>query len=129
MSVRACKGRKGFPICLQKYANKIDTRKYGDYTITENYFSQYNLFQRASEKRIICTIVFERQHRHIGKKLIPFCKKTTYRYHLNILSIIVIIYYVYIECELYNLAYTQNQNINIEQESISLTMGEWDDND
>ena len=35
---------------LEKYVKQINTRTYGDYTISENHFSQYFPFQRAAEK-------------------------------------------------------------------------------
>ena len=37
---RACKWLKGVLTNLQKYVNQIDTRAYGEYTITEIYFRQ-----------------------------------------------------------------------------------------
>ena len=61
--------------------------------------------------------------------MIPLCKNSTDRYHLNILRIIVIIYHIYIEYELYNLSYTKIYNIVVEQEFICSTIRKWDDHD
>ena len=93
---------------MEKYVSQIDTRTYGDYTTTKNYFSQDSPFQRASKVRITFTSIFEIQHKQMRKILIPLCKKSTEIYHLNISRIIAIIYHIYIERELYNLA---NKNI------------------
>ena len=81
-SSRACKWLKGVLANLQKYVNQIDTRAYGEYTITEIYFRQNWLFQRASDMRVTCTSIFERQRTQMRKILIPFCGKV----HGQILS-------------------------------------------
>ena len=94
---------------LQKYVKQIYTRTYCDYIITDHCFSQDCPFQRASEIRTLCTSIFERQHKEMIKILIHLCKKSTDRYHLNILRIITIIYHIHIECELYNLSYTEKK--------------------
>ena len=39
------------------------------------------------------------------EKMIYLCKHFTDRYHLKIFIIFALIYHIYIECELYNLAY------------------------
>ena len=44
------------------------------------------------------------------KMLVPLCKNIRDRYHSNILRTIAIIYHIYIESELYNLAYEKNQS-------------------
>ena len=48
---------------MEKYVNQIDTKRYGDYAITDNYFCQGIPFQRASYIRKICGRIFERQHK------------------------------------------------------------------
>ena len=58
---------------LQKYVNQIDTRRYGDYKIID-FFGQDCPFQRATEIRITCTSIFERQHKQTRKILIPLCE-------------------------------------------------------
>ena len=57
--------------------------------------------------------------------MISLCKNSTDRYHLNILSIIDIIYHMYIEYELYLLAYIKNPGVIYEHEFIYTTMGKW----
>ena len=42
--------------------------------------------------------------------LIPLCKNISERYYFNILIIITIICHIYIESELYQLAYRRGQN-------------------
>ena len=104
---RACKRRKIVLTCLEKHMKQIYTRRYSNCTITDTYCCQGCPFQRAINMWIICDSIFGRQHNQIRKILIPLCKKSTYRYHLNILRIVSIVYHIYIECELYNLAYTR----------------------
>ena len=103
----AFKQREKFLTGLDKYVKQINKRTYGDYTITENYFSQDCPFIRATEMRITCNSISERQHKHMRQILIPLCKNPTDIYHLNILRIIKIIYHLYIGCEFYNLEYTK----------------------
>ena len=93
---------------LIKYVNQIGTRRNDDYTITGNYFCKNCKIQRRSDKRVIYTSLFQMQHKQMTKILIPLCKYSTDRYHLYILIIITIIYHIYIKCELYILAYTNN---------------------
>ena len=57
--------------------------------------------------RIICEGLFQREHRHMTKLSIPLYKHSTNGYHLNILRIIAIVYHLYIESGLYNLAYAK----------------------
>ena len=54
--------------------NQIDTRTYDEYTMPENYISQYCLLQRASETRITCTSIFEIQYKGIIKYWFPCVK-------------------------------------------------------
>ena len=63
------------------------------------------------------------------KMLIPLCVKSTDIYHLNILMIIEIIYHIYIEWELNNLAYNKNTGVIYGHEFIRSEMGERDDHD
>ena len=62
---RAFKRRENVLTGLEKYAKQINTRTYGDYTITENYFIQDFPFRRANKTRITCTSILERQHKNI----------------------------------------------------------------
>ena len=80
--------RENFLTGLEKYVKQIYTSRYGDYIITYHYFHHKSPLKRASNIRVIC------DHIHF-----------TDRYHFNILRIIAIIYQLYIECELYILAY------------------------
>ena len=67
---------------------QIDTRTNHDYKITENDFSQNSPFQIASETKMTCTSIFDRQHKQMGLIMITLYIQTTNRYHWNILSII-----------------------------------------
>ena len=58
---------------------------------------------------------------------IPLCKNSTNRYPLNILTIITLIYHMYIEYKLYNLSFNKTPVFLYDQQFISATMGNWDD--
>ena len=73
-STRAFKQRKKFLNCLEKYVNQIDTRIYGDYTITDHLFFKDSPIKRASDMRVICDHIFQRHHKQTRKILIPLCK-------------------------------------------------------
>ena len=62
--------------------------------------------------RVICASLFQRQHKQMPKTFIPLYEYSTDRYHLNILRIFTIIYHVYIECKLYNLAYIEQNPLD-----------------
>ena len=61
------------------------------------------------------------------KTFIPLCKKSTDRYHFNILRIITLIYHMYIEYELYNLAENITPGFLYEHKFIIASMGKFDD--
>ena len=61
------------------------------------------------------------------KILIPLCKNSTDRYHLNILRIISIVYHLYSECEWYKFAFINKPGWLYEQEFWDSTMGKWKD--
>ena len=56
-SSRTCKRRKNVITNLQKHKNKFCTRTYGDYTMTEHYFSQDCPFKISIEMRATSTIL------------------------------------------------------------------------
>ena len=109
-SIRAFKRRKNVLTCLEKYVNQIDTRRYGDYTITDHLFCKDVPIKIASDMRGICDHIYQRHHKQTRNILIPLCKNYTEIYHFNILRIITIIDHIYIECELYNMAYTKKKD-------------------
>ena len=51
--------------------------------------------------KVIRDSIFQIIHQLMTKPLIPLCKNSNKKYYLNILIIIVIIYPIYIESELY----------------------------
>ena len=55
--------------------------------------------------RVIYDNIIQRKHLITTKMVMPLGKHPTDRYHLNMLIIIYIIYYIYIESELYKLVY------------------------
>ena len=62
--------------------------------------------------RVICERLFQTQQLTMKNILIPLCKNTSDRYHFfNILRIIAIVYHIYIESELYNLAYGKKSKL------------------
>ena len=69
----------------------------------------------------------QRQYIQMRFFIIPLCKKSTDRYHLNILRIIPLIYHMFIEYELYNLTYNKNTGFLYKYRFINSTMGRWDD--
>ena len=79
---------------LEKYVKHIDTNRYGDYIINDNYFSKDNSFKIESEMRLICDSIFQRQHQITAKLRINLCKHSSYIYHVNILIIIDIVYHI-----------------------------------
>ena len=89
---------------LPKYVDKMNTRTYNDYTIDGIYLCDYFIYTRVNQMILTCYSLFERQYIHTRKKK-TLCKSSTNRYHFNILRIITFIYHMYIEYELYNLAY------------------------
>ena len=62
-STRALKWRENVLIRLDKYVNQIDTRRYGDYTITDHFFCKYSPIKRASDMRVICDHIFQIQNK------------------------------------------------------------------
>ena len=62
---------------LEKYANQIDTRRYGDYKITDCYFCKHSPIQRSIDTKLACASLFQTQHKHTKKILIPLCKYFT----------------------------------------------------
>ena len=76
---------------------------------------------------VVCDSIFQIQHEVMKKLLITLCKNSNDRYHLSILIIIAIIYHIYIDCELYNLAYGNSQILIHEQELLKLKMVKWQD--
>ena len=81
---------------------QINTRRYGNYRITDNYFGVDCAFKVEIDMRVVCDHIFKRKHQQMTKILIPLCKNYTDRYHLNILRIIAIVYHIYIEFEFYS---------------------------
>ena len=67
---------------LYKYAKQINTSRCGDYIINYCYFCHESNFKRASDMRLMCDQIFQRQHQQMEKLLILLCKKFTDRYHL-----------------------------------------------
>ena len=71
--------------------------------------------------RVIYDSTIQIQHQIITKLSIPFINIAV-TYIIWILRIIAIIYHIYIECELYNLAYVNIQGWIYEQAFSKLTM-------
>ena len=93
---------------LQTCVDQIDTRTYHDFNIDKSYFKGNLIFTRGNETRMTCYDLFKRQYKQMRKKIIPLCKNSPNRYDLNLLRIITLIYHMYIEYELCNLAYNKN---------------------
>ena len=98
------KWRKKVLTGLEKHVKTIDTSRYGDIIITDHCFCKHSPIQRSSAMIVIRVSLFQCQHTQITKLFITFCKYSTEIYHFNLLISITIIYHIYIECELYNLA-------------------------
>ena len=52
---------------------QINTHRYGDYTITDNYSCHYSPFKRASDMIVISGHIFQIQHQQMTKLGIPLC--------------------------------------------------------
>ena len=57
---------------------------------------------------------------------IPLSKQSHNIYYLNLLRIITLVYHMYIEYELYNLAYIKHTGFICESQFIEGTMSKWD---
>ena len=97
-STTAFKQRETSLTGLEKYMDQIDTRRYGDYNITD-IFCKDSTIQRATNMIVICESLFHGQHNQMTKILIPLRKYSSNIFHVNILRIITIIYHIYTECE------------------------------
>ena len=85
--------------------NKINTNTHNDYNISDQYFQDDGNYKRASDMRVTREIKFQIQHLIIENIFITLCKTTSEIYNFNILRIINILHHIYIENELYQLAY------------------------
>ena len=61
------------------------------------------------------------------KLFIPLCLKSPRIYYLNISKIVTMFYYMYIEYEIYNLAYKTRKYIIYDSKLANSTMGKWYD--
>ena len=75
--------------------------------------------------RLTCSDLFERKYKQMREIFIPLCKKSAERYQLNILRIITLIYHMYLEYKLYNLAYNNTPGFLYEHQFINETRGKW----
>ena len=91
------------------------------------YFFRDCAYRRGCDMRLIRSGLYERQYKQMRKIFIPLCKKSPYKYNLNMLRIIVLIYHMYIEYELYNLAYNKNPGLIYEYQFIGAKMSKRDD--
>ena len=105
---------------------KFDTRTYHDFTIDHSYFKGDLIFTKGNEMRMTCFDLFKRKYKQMRKILIPLCIKSHDRYYFNILRIITIFYHLYIEHEIYNLAYNKNKGFLNDILFIKVTMGKRD---
>ena len=85
--------------------DQIDIKTYHELTINQIYFCGDCVFTRGYETRMTCYALFKIKYVHVSKHFISLCKNSPNRHHLNQLSIITLIYTMYIEYALYNLAY------------------------
>ena len=74
-----------------------------------------------------CSDLFKRRYVQMIVCFIYLCKNSTNRYHLYLFMIITHIYHLYIEYELYNLAYKMNTCFIYEHQLIHGKIGKWDD--
>ena len=94
--------------------NQINTNKYNDYNILDQCFQDDGTYKIASNKIVTCERIFQRQHLTMKTMLVTLCKNTSERYHFNILIFINILYHIYVESELYQLAYGRGQNYHLQ---------------
>ena len=94
--------------------NQIDTDIFNDKTFLGLCFQHVKNFKRESDIRVTYENLFKKQHLIITKMLIPFCKNSNERYHLNLMMIISILYNIYIESEVYKLPYGNQQNYSLQ---------------
>ena len=52
---------------MEKYVKQIDTSRYGDYRIIDNYFCQESPFKRKNYTRVLCESLFLIQHQPMKK--------------------------------------------------------------
>ena len=105
---------------------KFDTRTYHDFIIDQSYFKGDLIFTKGNEMIMTCFDLFKRQYKQMKNSFIPLCIESHDRYYFNILRIITIFYHLYIEYEIYNLAYNKNKGFLNDIRFIKVTMGKRD---
>ena len=89
---------------LNCYVKQTNTNKYNYYIISDISFVLTVLLKIKWYESYLWKDISNTKPEN-EKMFIPLCKNTNDRYHFNIMRIIAIIYHIYIESELYNLAY------------------------
>ena len=94
-----------YPDELQTYVDKFYRRTYHDFTIDKRYLCGECILQEKM-KWEWHVLLYSKDNMYILEKHSFSCvKNTTETYRLNLLSIIKLVYHMYIEYELYKLAY------------------------
>ena len=75
-----------------------------------------------------CYYLYERQYKQMRNIFILLCKKSPDRHYFNLSIIITLVYHMYIEHELHNLAYKKNGFL-YESQFIQGTIREWYEHD
>ena len=79
--------------------------------------------------RDTCAQLFVGKYKQLRKRFIHFCLNSPDIYYFNILRIITLVYHMYIDYEIYNLAYNTRKIIIYDILFIEYTMVEWDNDD
>ena len=91
--------------------DQIDTIQYHDFTINERYLNNDFIINLVNDMRDMRAELFRKQYIQLRKFFITFSLKSHDRYCLNILRIITLLYRLYIEHEIYHMAYNKIGNL------------------
>ena len=105
---------------------KTDISLYHYFTINERYFKDSLIFRLVNYIRDVCYELFRKQYIQLRTLFVNFFLESHGRYYFNILRMITILYNLYIDYEIYHMAY--NKKINRLNENLFLeeTMSKWD---
>ena len=107
--------------------DQIDTRLYFYLTTNKIYVKDYLIVTLGNYMSDTCEYIYEKKYRHLRDVLVPLCLDSHVRYYLNILRIIILLYNLYIEHEIYYMPYHKIRNCLNVNIFIENSMSKWND--
>ena len=90
--------------------DQIYASLYNEFKMNKRYFKDYIIFSLVNDMRDTCDEIYRKQYKQLRKLLIPLCSESHDRYYFNILRVIVLLYHLYIDHEIYEMSYNKKQS-------------------